>query len=84
VAGSKDAGPRLSSALKYLVPGIVLAVLPKCPLCIAAYIAAATGIGISFSAAANIRMLLFALSVGALIFLTIRLLYRKEAIISRF
>jgi len=48
---------------KSIVPGAILALMPKCPLCVAAYLALATGIGISFTTAAYIRSALIAICI---------------------
>jgi len=40
---------------KWVAPGAALLLIPKCPLCFAVYITAATGIGFSASAAGSLR-----------------------------
>ena len=57
-------------------PVLVLALLPKCPLCIAAYIAIGTGIGISVSTAASIRYGLIAVCAATLLFVLARSIRR--------
>jgi len=47
-------------------------VLPKCPVCLAAYIALGTGIGISVPVATQVREAASALCLAALGFLAIR------------
>jgi hypothetical protein len=49
-------------------PVIVLAILPKCPLCLAAWIAAGTGIGLSATAANHLRTLAIILSLAPLLY----------------
>ena len=68
------AEPGLASACAggahWLLPGVVVALMPKCPACLVAYVAAATGLGISFPAAAWFRWVLLlacAVSLGYLV-----------------
>ena len=48
-------------------PTLGLALLPKCPACVAAYVAAATGVGLSIEMAARVRLGLATLCVIALV-----------------
>jgi len=55
--------------IRWVIPGMVLALLPKCPLCLAAYIAIATGIGVSISTAGLLQVT--GLCILSLLYLTI-------------
>lgn len=63
-------------ALRWLAPAVLLALVPKCPACVAAYIALATGIGISFTAAAYLHGALIAVCVASLAYFVITRTYR--------
>ena len=63
---------RCGEASGWVLPSVLLAIMPKCPACVAAYVALATGVGLSFSAAAALRWAALAASVALLTFLTIR------------
>ena len=74
-ATKKIQGKRLDVG-GWLVSGGLLLLMPKCPLCLAAYVAAFTGLGLSLPAAAGLHWAMIALCVASLGFLTIRLIKR--------
>jgi len=55
--------------LSWLLPSAILALLPKCPMCLAAYAAVWLGLGLSLPAAAQLHTLLIILCLAALAFL---------------
>ena len=65
-SGPRRAIGRGIALAEWAGPAAVLALLPKCPLCLAAYVAFATGIGMSVAAATYLRTGLVVLSVALL------------------
>ena len=56
---------RLSTAAASILPGAVLVLLPKCPLCLAAWLTVVTGVGFSAAGAAWVRGMLVVFWVAA-------------------
>jgi hypothetical protein len=52
--------------LRWIVPSAVLALMPKCPLCVATYYTLLTGLGMSLAAAVVVRNLLIVVCIGML------------------
>jgi hypothetical protein len=63
-----------------VLPAAVLVLLPKCPACIAAYLAIGTGIGVTISTAAHLRTLLLVVCAACMTYVGVRHVLRLIAI----
>jgi len=84
-----DRGPatwvrRLRDVSAWLLPSAGLVLMPKCPACLAAYVALGTGLGVSFSTATYLRWVVLFLCVASLLFLIVQSLDRRVSIMSYF
>jgi hypothetical protein len=64
--GGGPSARRLSGATASIVPGALLALLPKCPLCIAAWLTAVTGVGFPPAGVTWLREIIVVFWAGAL------------------
>ena len=67
---------RCRKVAAWVLPGALLALMPKCPACVAAYVALWTGLGLSLSAAFYLRSSLLVLCVASLLYLVLQRLGR--------
>jgi hypothetical protein len=68
-------GPqRFRRAASWIVPSLALAAIPKCPICLAAYIALFTGCGISLAMADAVRLIMAASCIACLAYLAAKTL----------
>lgn len=63
---------RIAMLIQWAVPLTTLALIPKCPFCVASYVLLLTGIGLSLSVAAAVRWTIIAVSIVALAYLLFR------------
>lgn len=56
----------------WILPSATLVLLPKCPVCVAAYVSMVSGVGISFASASILRNSLLVLSISALLGLMLK------------
>src|SRR5262249_47338090 len=63
---------RVAALVEWALPVTTLALMPKCPACVAAYSLLFTGVGLSLPAASALRWTLIGLSVTALLYLFLR------------
>ena len=75
---------RGTAIVEWAIPSAVLILLPKCPVCVAMYVALFTGVGISVASASNLRTALLILCVTALAGLALksvsRLAFHKKGL----
>jgi hypothetical protein len=67
---------RAVSFVEWALPVVALALIPKCPACLAGYILLFTGLGLSLSAAAAVRWTIIGVCAVVLALLLLRLLAR--------
>ncbi len=69
---------RLLKIVQGAISAIVLLLMPKCPVCIAAYVAAFTGIGMSISTANALRILALSLAGLSVVYLAAKQVQRRS------
>ena len=82
----RDNAPRPASRWRrggeiagWIIPSATLVLLPKCPACVAVYVALFSGVGISVASASNLRISLLILCVAALLCLALKRLRRPAS-----
>jgi hypothetical protein len=75
---------KVREILAWFLPSAMLVLMPKCPVCLEAYVTLWTGLCLSLSAAAYLRWVLLFLCVASLLGLIVKRIDRHRAIFSYF
>jgi hypothetical protein len=75
-AGESQVTRRTRGAAAWALPSVALALVPKCPMCVAAYLAIGSGLGVSLTTAAHLRTALVWLCWSTLALLAARMVAR--------
>jgi hypothetical protein len=67
---------RLREISSWILPGAILALMPKCPVCLATYLALFTGVSLSISTAGYLRWAMLLVCFASLLFLVVQCLRR--------
>ena len=68
--------PRIREITSVVLPSALLALMPKCPMCLAAYVAIGTGFTMSCSSAHLLMRVLTLLCIGTLVFFLVKRIIR--------
>lgn len=74
---SRRPARRFSGAAASLLPGAALLLLPKCPLCLAAWLTVVTGIAVPAAAAAHVREMMVVFWAAALALAATQIVRRR-------
>lgn len=74
---SRRLARRRAGAAASILPGAVLLLLPKCPLCFAAWLTVVTGAGVSIAAVARARELIVVFWVAAVALAAVQVIRRR-------
>ena len=69
---SRRLARRLSAAAAPILPGAALVLLPKCPICLAAWLTVVTGVGFSAGGVAWVRGMVVILGVAGVVLAAFR------------
>jgi hypothetical protein len=64
-------GGRCREVAAWVLPSALLTLMPKCPACVAAYVAVWTGLGLSFTTASYLRTVLLIFCIASLLYLVV-------------